>query len=173
MAFEETSETYQQWWQQHAILQRDDDDTLCYAHLWPTQGFFNNGFGQEYEDTPENEQIALTSFITSKVRLKQKELEHLIAMKTLPKDWDQKTKDDAVAYLEQEILQTQQMTSVPKYPSYQSVCIHTDAIPPVDILEQFKDRMVEFLEGQGVKVTSFEFEEEEIQMKVKKTRGMI
>ncbi len=52
------------WWYRHveqSLVEHDDNYFLSAVDIVPTPGFFNNGSGVEYEDTPENEILAKAS----------------------------------------------------------------------------------------------------------------
>lgn len=139
------------WWKDHFRLIPQKVGPSVVTDTCPTLGFFNNGFGKSYKDTPEGEKMALSfykNFAKTSSFLKQEErLNNIVVGQN---GWSE------------ELLKREKLRLHPKninkHPSYQSFFIKTNSIPPQEIVDDFKTRITLFLKQKGVKVLGFGLE---------------
>lgn len=174
------------WWEEHIVSERDDSDYGCYrpASIWPTLGWFNNGTGGHFKDTPENEAEAIEKSVTfmkdynkGQVEMAQKRIKNN-DFETTKNGWTKEACERVIKKNEEDIKQASKLT---KYPAYMSVAIFVDEFPPQEVWEEFMERAKEFgknraeiinrsYDKQKVDVTGFRQVEPEYKLKTKKTK---
>lgn len=178
---------YLDWWNEHIVHERDDSDYGCYrpASIFPTIGWFNNGLGGHYKDTPENQQKALEAAIQSMKDYNKPYIEQI--KKRIEEnnfDPDSKkggwTKQACERELKQKTIDDiERVSKLAKYPAYMSVAIFVDEFPPQEVWEEFMQRAKYFAQHREelsnsisqkgvIEITGFRQVEPEYKLKNKK-----
>ena len=147
------------WWEENIYDVPDEHSTYRPCAIEITPGYFNNGSGLHFIDTPENRVIG-----------KQKAIENTIAYhentknfckqalkdNIFPQNWSKEGCERTLKNIETSIENVKTRGDV--YPSYQSVAIFVDEMPPNDVYEEFKARCVLFCEKEVIQLLGFRIE---------------
>lgn len=172
------------WWEEHIVSERDDSEYGCHrpASIWPTPGWFNNGTGGHFKDTPENEKEAIEKavefmkeygkgqFDMATKRIAEKNFE------TNSIGWTEQACKNVLKKYEEDI---KKAANLSKYPAYMSVVIFVDEFPPKEVWEEFMERAKDFAKNrpeiikkydkETLTVTGFRQIEPEYKLKNKKS----
>lgn len=169
LALDELDKKTVEWWKKHAIHQVDEENGCRRpALLVPTPGYFNNGYGQHFEDTPENEKIALEKFQQTILAHKTKNIEDLERVTLGQGGWTVDTVARHKKSYELDIQNALALKSPKKFPSYQSVAIDVSSEPPEYVLQSFFSRMREYIEEQNAQVIGQSLESKTIAVKTER-----
>ena len=163
---------FSQWWGEHIVHMPDDEEYPCHrpCAIWATPGWFNNGMGSHYRDTPENEVIATEVAIEAMKAYHYKRVEAAKKrivnqdFETTQNGW---TEEACLHVLEQYDNDMERMKTLHKAPAYQSVAIFVNEMPPEDVWKDFIKRAHEFaqayeeIEGKSINLTITGFRQEE------------
>lgn len=129
------------------------------AEIYPAKGYFNNGYGQHYQDTPENEIIALQDYrkyvekyYGDLIKQKEKIIELLNGPECEERkryaniNWTISAANREKKDHQKQIDNANKLDKVPKYSSYQSVAIYFNSKPSQEQIKLMKERAYKFAE---------------------------
>jgi hypothetical protein len=138
------------WWEEHVYLySADSDDYPEGCSIWQTPGFYNNGMGWHYVDTPENRELA-------KVKCRESMVEYHARRKATVEErlrtgnfeeengrgaWTKEACERTLKSIETSIANAGGFVMSP---AYQSVAIFSDEQPPPEVIEEVKARAHNF-----------------------------
>lgn len=173
------------WWEKHIVNERDDSDHGCFrpTSIWLTPGWFNNGVGGHFKDTPENEKEAIEKAVEFMKEYGKNQFDMVtkrIAEKNFETNvngWTEKACQNVLIKYEKDI---KRASNLSKYPAYMSVVIFVDEFPPKKVWEEFMERANNFAKNrpeiinssydkQTLTVTGFRQIEPEYKLKKKKS----
>lgn len=145
----EDNMSHLQWWNNHIVQMPDDEEysTLRPCAIWATPGWFNNGMGEHYRDTPENETEALEKAI-SEFKLYKKSQVDMVEQRLIEQNFEEHkvggwTKQACISFLNS-YKNDLSISTLTKHPAYMSVAIFVDEFPPKDVWDDFMKRAQEF-----------------------------
>jgi hypothetical protein len=142
--------TVYEWVEEHLVSEPDEYHCCRPASIWITPGWYNNGMGGHFKDSPENDEEALQKRYESIKEYNQGQLD-MVNNRIKNKDFESSsvsgrggwTKDACIRTkkrLEEEIEEARQMTKVQKWPAYLSVAIFFDEAPPKEVVDVIINR---------------------------------
>ena len=160
------------WWRNYGRQTDDGEGCLRPAFIWPTPGFFNHGMGGNFPDNEEGEREGLAHYKKVATGYHQQELDRLNTIVVGQGNWTPQSLEAEKTRRRDELEKIKHMTKPNKHDCYQSVGIVVDEIPPLEVLDEFKDRMTFFLKEKGVEVLGFALESKTVEIKVSKSPRM-
>jgi len=131
------------WWTKHIVSEADERGVCRPASIWPTEGWYNNGSGGHFRDTPESDALAqkegkkaTKKYYSTYIAQKEK----MIKSETYPGNWTREACKREIAEMKDKI----DNYKAGKYPAYLSVAIFLDKLPPEDVWQEFMSRAVYF-----------------------------
>ena len=165
-ASEEVSSETLKWWGKHGQQVADDHGCMRPAKIHPTPGFFNHGMGVSFPLTDEGRAAALVSYKEVVEKYESDQIKRLDLVEIGKHGWTVEAVERERASRQKKIDDANAMTAPNEYPSYQSVAIQVDQVPPPQVIKEFEERMTAYLTSKGVKVLDFALETEAIQVQV-------
>ena len=172
-AREEMSSASIQWWEKHGLHLPDDEEYPCLrpAAIYPTVGFFNNGYGGHFPSTDEGRAQALVKYKEAVVSYEGKTQKRLSEVEVGKGNWTQEALDREMLASKNKVAAALLEEKVNEHPAYQSVAVCTDELPPPEVVKEFSDRMKQFLVSKKIELLdiSMETETTTVQPEVRKS----
>lgn len=135
--------TFKDWWSENTIHLKDEDDMVSPFKIWETPGWFNNGLGKNYRDTPENEIIAVqeaVKFMKNYVAGRMQEAQQRLESKNFDAHPTGFTEENCHTVIESCLNDIERVSVLTKFSSYQSIAIFVKDYPPENVWAEFEER---------------------------------
>jgi hypothetical protein len=150
------------WWISHIAQAPDEHGTLRPTTIWPTPGWFNNGMGKHYPDSPDYYEKAKADAVESAKIRNETQLSYIRRRldtqtfddESKPRGWTKAACLRALENHEQFVEGIR--NSDTRYPAYMSVGLFVNEFPPADVITELKDRITFFCEHYD-DITSLSF----------------
>ena len=138
------------WIDEHIVSEPDEYHCCRPASIWVTPGWYNNGMGGHFKDSPENDEAALKKRYESIKEYNQGQLD-MVTNRIKNNDfenasvagrggWTEEACIRTKKRLEEEIEEARTMSKIQKWPAYMSVAIFFDEAPPKEVVDVIIER---------------------------------
>jgi hypothetical protein len=127
------------WWDRHTAPQEGENGPTPVA-IHPTRGWFNNGMGKHFRDTPENHALAHSAAVNSMREYRAPVIARAQArldagdFEETPNGWTREACERMISTAQAEIARLDKGGN--RFPAYQSVALFVDEMPPAEVLEE-------------------------------------
>lgn len=143
------------WWDNNAVHVKNNSNCARPASIYPTPGFFNNGYGGNFPCTEQGRIDALAHYKKEKMKYARKDLGALSAVVIGEGNWTEGGLEEHASRLRDELSNLEKHVEVVEYPAYMSVAIKVKERPPSNVMRSFEERMREFLVEECIEVSGF------------------
>jgi hypothetical protein len=158
----DATHTFAAWWEKH--IQQVQDGCWRPVAIAPTPGFINDGMGGHYEDTPENQELALAAAVQKMIDYyasQRKMVETRLQERNFEEGngrggWTEEACLRTLKSQDEHIEQIKNKKTV--YPAYQSIEIVVNEMPPDFIMTDFEQRVHQFAETNDIEILGIRIE---------------
>lgn len=128
-----------EWWEDNTY---DDGEEGC--SIWTTPGWFNNGMGWHYEDTPENRELAVVKSRDSMIAYhatQKSVMEERLRNQNFDGTWTQDACERTLESIKASIANTELTVT---WPANMSVAMFSSEQPPAEVIDEVWKRAQQF-----------------------------
>lgn len=134
--------------------EHDDNGTARPCTIYPTPGFFNDGFGNDYPENTDPE-IVIKKYRIDKAKYYQNILDRIkLIDPVVHKGWTEEGKTQEFIRIEKEV-EAAKVALPGHHPSYQSVAILFYKKPTEEEIAVIKERAYKFASMESINILSF------------------